>query len=130
MAKQSGSDWGSKASGGGLAGKITSKGERGRLSVSTRTSQIDAGTKRMVKKQNKAAESYKIKDMDAQDINKAKYQASLKKKAADLKAAKVSGFKAGAAVGGATVGTAAAGVAIVKKDKRSLQQKRSKDSHC
>ena len=99
-------------------------GERGRLGVSTRTSQIDAGTKRMVKKQNKAAESYKIKDMDAMEMNKIKYQASLKKKAAELKAAKIKGFKVGAAVGGATVGTAAVGVAVVKKDKKKPSTKK------
>jgi hypothetical protein len=98
-------------------------GGKGRLGVSTRTSQIDSGTKRMVKKQNKAAESYKIKDMDAMDMNKIRYQASLKKKAAELKAAKVSGFKAGAAAGGATVGSAAIGVAVVKKDKKKPSTK-------
>ena len=99
------------------------KGQKGALSVSTRKSELDSGTKKMVKKQNKAAESYKIKDMDAQEMNKIKYQAALKKKAADLRASKISGFKAGAAVGGATVGATAVGVAVVKKDKKKPSTK-------
>jgi len=125
MSKQAGSDWGSARSGGGLAGSAGSRVSKVNkpLSVSTRSSELDSGTKRMVKKQNKAAESYKIKDMDAMEINKIKYQASLIKKAADLKAAKASGFKAGAAAGGATVGTAAVGIAIVKKDKKKNSTK-------
>jgi hypothetical protein len=36
-------------------------GSRGRVSVSTRSSELDKDTKRSVKKQNKAADSYKIK---------------------------------------------------------------------
>ena len=106
---------------GGSRASIVS--EKGRLGVSTRKSELDSGTKKMVKKQNKAAESYKIKDMDAMEMNKIKYQAALKKKAADLKAAKIKGFKAGAAVGGATVGAAAVGVAVVKKDKKKPSTK-------
>ena len=34
------------------------------LGVSVRSGSVDTGTKRMVTKQNKAAESYKIKDLD------------------------------------------------------------------
>jgi len=102
-------------------------GSRGRLGVSTRTSELDIGTRKMVKKQNKAAKSYNIKDMDAMEMNKIKYQASLKKKADALKAAKKSAFKAGAAVGGATVGTAGAGLAIVSKDKKKKKKPSTKN---
>jgi hypothetical protein len=37
---------------------------RGSGAISVRSKSVDTGTKRMVKKQNKAAESYKIKDLD------------------------------------------------------------------
>ena len=95
-------------------------GEKGGMargvSVSTRSSELDAPTKRMVKKQNKAAESYKIKDMDKLDKNRADYikrkQAQLDKLKAEIAAAKKQGRKQGAA---ATVVVVGAGAAYKKK---------------
>ena len=86
--------------------------------ISVRKSTVDTGTKRIVTKQNKAAESYKIKDLDKLEKGQ-KYRASQKlKKEAELKAkiknaenkGKVKG--AAAAIG---IGVTAAAVSKNKK---------------
>lgn len=107
----------------GMGGRPVAKGDgtssgRGRLSVSTRSSELDSKTKRTVKKQNKAAESYKIKDMDAAEKG-AKYRAEKKIKdaaikAKELKAAETKGKIKGAA---ATVGVGITAAALDKKKK-------------
>ena len=84
-------------------------GSRGRVSVSTRTSELDKGTRSSVKKQNKAADSYKIKDMDALEKGQ-KYRAARKAeeaaaKAKAIKKAEKKGMIKGAA---ATVGLGSA----------------------
>lgn len=104
----------------GTGGRGAAKGDgtspgRGRLGVSTRGSELDSATKRSVTKQNNAAESYKIKDMDKLEKGQ-KYRAEqkLKKEAelkAKLKSADVKGQVKGAAktlAAGATVVAAAA----------------------
>ena len=99
-------------------------GEKGGMargvSVSTRSSELDAPTKRMVKKQNKAAESYKIKDMDKMDKNRADYikrkQAQLDKLKAEIAAAKKQGRKQGAAAAVTVIGAGA--VYKKKSDKK------------
>ena len=109
---------GSSASGGG---------GRGRLSVSVRSGEVDPGTNRMVKAQNKSAESYKVKDLDAMEKNKIQYQKQKEQRAAQLegsyKAGKLEGkIKGGAA--GLAAGIAAdelARAAAKKKEKQGTQ---------
>jgi hypothetical protein len=103
-------------------------GSRGRVSVSTRSSELDKDTKRVVKKQNKAADSYKIKDMDAAEKGQ-KYRAA--KKAADaaakakaLRKAETRGKIKGAA---ATVGLGSAMklATFTKEDKKKTEAKKT-----
>jgi hypothetical protein len=103
-------------------------GGRGRVSVSTRSSELDKKTKATVKKQNKAADSYKIKDMDQLEKGQA-YRAA--KKASDarenkkaLKKAETKGAIKGAA---ATVGLGSALklATFTKEDKNKSNKKKS-----
>jgi hypothetical protein len=81
-----------------IGGGSSASGGRGRLGVSVRSGEVDSGTKRMVKAQNKSAESYKVKDLDAMEANKIKYQQAKDKIKQDLADAKNSGKKTAAAV--------------------------------
>jgi hypothetical protein len=67
-----------KGSEGGMGGFSSNTpkavGSKGKLGVSVRSTEVDSGTRRMVTKQNKAADSYKIKDLDKMEKNKASYQ--------------------------------------------------------
>jgi hypothetical protein len=110
-----------------MAMKNVSGGGRGNpggtVSVSVRSKSVDTGTKRMVKKQNRAAESYKIKDMDAAEKG-AKYRAERKLKDADAKAkqlkkAELTGLVKGAAAT-AAVG-AAAKLTLASKEKKKAK---------
>lgn len=95
--------------------------------VSVRSKSVDTGTKRMVTKQNKAAESYKIKDLDKLEKGQ-KYRAEKKLKDADAKAkqlkkAELTGLVKGAAAT-AAVG-AAAKVTLASKDKKKKTTKKT-----
>ena len=88
---------------------------RGRVSVSTRSSELDSKTKSTVKKQNKAAESYKIKDLDklekgriARQKAKLEAEAAAKKKSNKDKAKGAAAATAGIAGGLVVVGGAKA----------------------
>jgi hypothetical protein len=88
--------------------------------ISVRTSQVDRGTTRMVNKQNRAAESYKIKNLDQLEKGR-KYRAEVKARKAEdlqrqLKNAETKGKIKGAAAT-AGVGIAAAAIAKDKKKK-------------
>jgi len=99
-----------------------SSGGRGRLGVSVRSGEVDSGTKRMVKAQNKAADSYKVKDLDAMEANKIKYQQAKDKIKQDLADAKSSGKKvAAAAAVPALVVAEEVGRAIGKKQEEKKQ---------
>ncbi len=92
------------------------------LGVSVRSGSVDAGTKRMVKKQNKSAESYKIKDLDA--LEKGRAQRAAAKKAAEAAAKKKTNKDM---VKGATAATGgiAAGLVILEKAKSKPKPKPS-----
>lgn len=87
--------------------------------VSVRSKSVDTGTKRMVTKQNKAANSYKIKDLDklekGQALRAAKKAKDAAEKARQLKAAQRAGMVTGAT---ATAGLGTAGLLIVDKKKK------------
>jgi hypothetical protein len=106
---------------GGMAGG-TSSG-RGKLGVSVRSTKVDAGTKKMVNKQNKAASSYRIKDLDQLEKGQ-KYRADKKlrdsdTKAKQLKKAELTGVVKGAA---ATVALgAAAKLTAASNDKKKAK---------
>ena len=114
--------------GGGLGGSRMTGGDsgRGQLGVSVRSNSVDAGTKRAVKKQNKAADSYRIKDLD--QLEKGRAQRAKKKledaakKAKELKKAEVKGMVKGAT---ATVGLGtAAKLTIAANDKKKKADKK------
>ncbi len=88
---------GGKGGPGNPGGTYTARGgsERGRLGVSVRSSKVDPNTNRMVKKQNKAAESYKIKDMDKVDKNKIAYEKAKIEKGKTIGKATMAGIGVG-----------------------------------
>jgi hypothetical protein len=103
-----------------------SRGGSGAISV--RSKSVDTGTKRMVTKQNKAAESYKIKDLDKLEKGRkqraAKKEADAAAKAKALKKAETRGMIKGAA---ATVGLGSALklATFTKEDKKKTNKKKS-----
>lgn len=106
----------------GIGPSISRYSEKGKMGVSTRSSELDSATKRMVKKQNKAAESYKIKDMDKLDKNRIAYinrkQAQIDRLKAEIRAAEKRGETKGAIkIGGIVAATVAAKKAKEKLDK-------------
>ena len=94
-------------------------------SVSVRSKSVDTGTKRMVTKQNRAAQSYKIKDLDK--LEKGQAQRAAKKardaaeRAKELKAAKRKGMVRGAT---ATAALGTAGLIVAEKDKDKKKKKK------
>ena len=82
--------------------------------ISVRSKSVDTGTKRMVTKQNKAAESYKIKDLDK--LEKGRIARAKAKLAADA-AAKKKSNKDMAKGATAATGGIAAGLVIIEKAK-------------
>ena len=82
--------------------------------ISVRSKSVDTGTKRMVTKQNKAAESYKIKDLDK--LEKGRIARQKAKIAADA-AAKKKSNKDMAKGATAATGGIAAGLVIIEKAK-------------
>ena len=103
------------------------KAAKNQVGVSVRSKSVDAGTKRMVTKQNKAAESYKIKDLDK--LEKGRAQRAEKKlrdeaqRKKDLKKAERKGLVKGAT---ATAGLGAATLTVVSKDKKDSKKKGKK----
>lgn len=96
------------------AQEAAKKAAKNRLGVSVRSKSVDTGTKRMVTKQNKAAESYKIKDLDK--LEKGRAQRAAAKKAAE-DAAKKKSNKDMAKGATAATGGIAAGLVILEKAK-------------
>ena len=92
--------------------------------VSVRSKSVDVGTKRMVTKQNKAADSYRIKDLDKYEKGKAAREAKklrdAAQKAKELKAAQRAGMVKGAT---ATAGVGTAGLLIVDNSKKKKKKK-------
>ena len=97
-----------------VAQEAAQKAAKSKLGVSVRSKSVDAGTKRMVTKQNKAAESYKIKDLDK--LEKGRAQRAAAKEAA-LAAAKKKTNKDMAKGATAATGGIAAGLVILEKSK-------------
>jgi len=97
--------------------------------ISVRKSTVDMGTKRVVTKQNKAAESYKIKDLDklekGQKYRAAKKAAEAAAKAKAIKKAEAKGKIKGAA---ATValGSALKLATFTKEEKKTTKKKSGK----
>ena len=104
------------------AQEAAKKAAKNKLGVSVRSKSVDAGTKRMVTKQNKAAESYKIKDLDK--LEKGRAQRAAAKKAAEA-AAKKKSNKDMAKGAAAATGGIATGMVILEKAKSKTSTKKS-----
>jgi hypothetical protein len=113
------------------AQELAKKKAKSQVGVSVRSKSVDTGTKRMVTKQNKAAESYKIKDLDKLEKGqKARAEKKLRDEVArkkDLKKAERKGLVKGAT---ATAGLGLAGIttklAVASKDKKESKKKGKK----
>ena len=107
------------------AQELVKKKAKSQVGVSVRSKSVDTGTKRMVTKQNKAAESYKIKDLDklekGQKLRAEKKIRDAAARKAELKKAERKGLVKGAT---ATAGIGSAVIAVVSKDKK--ESKKSK----
>lgn len=104
-----------------VAEKIAGKNQVG---ISVRSKSVDASTKRMVTKQNKAADSYKIKDLDklekGQKLRADKKLKDAAARKAEIKKAEKKGLVKGAT---ATAGLGGALFTVVSKDKRKSKKK-------
>jgi hypothetical protein len=113
------------------AQELAKKKAKSQVGVSVRSKSVDTGTKRMVTKQNKAAESYKIKDLDKLEKGqKARAEKKIRDAAArkaELKKAERKGLVKGAT---ATAGLGIAGLstklAVASKDKKESKKKAGK----
>jgi hypothetical protein len=113
------------------AQELAKKKAKSQVGVSVRSKSVDTGTKRMVTKQNKAAESYKIKDLDKLEKGqKARAEKKLRDEVArkkNLKKAERKGLVKGAT---ATAGLGLAGIttklAVASKDKKESKKKGKK----
>jgi hypothetical protein len=113
----------------GLAARLAAKkaakeaAKKAAGSVSVRSKSVDTGTKRMVTKQNRAAQSYKIKDLDklekGQAARAAKKARDAAEKARQLKAAQKKGMVKGAT---ATAGLGVTGFVISDKKKKKKKK--------
>jgi len=101
-------------------GGMGAGGRGGSGAISVRSKSVDTGTKRMVKKQNKAADSYKIKDLDALEKGRiARQKAKLAAEAAAKKQSNKDKAKgAAAATAGIAGGLAVVGGAKAKADSK------------
>jgi hypothetical protein len=109
-----------------VAGKVAGKAAtKDQVGVSVRSKSVDTSTKRMVTKQNKAAESYKIKDLDKLEKGRAQRAEKKLRDAAqrdkDLKKAERKGLVKGAT---ATAGLGIATIAVIPKDKKESKKKK------
>jgi hypothetical protein len=104
------------------AQEAAKKAAKNKLGVSVRSKSVDAGTKRMVTKQNKAAESYKIKDLDK--LEKGRAQRAAAKKTAEA-AAKKKSNKDMAKGAAAATGGIAAGTVILETAKSKTSNKKT-----
>jgi hypothetical protein len=113
------------------AQELAKKKAKSQVGVSVRSKSVDTGTKRMVTKQNKAAESYKIKDLDklekGQKLRAEKKIRDAAARKAELKKAERKGLVKGAT---ATAGLGLAGIttklAVASKDKKESKKKGKK----
>ena len=107
----------------GIAKVAAKAAAKNQVGVSVRSKSVDTSTKRMVTKQNKAAESYKIKDLDKLEKGqKARAEKKLRDAAArkaELKKAERKGLVKGAT---ATAGLGSAVLAVVSKDKKESKK--------
>ena len=105
------------------AQELVKKKAKSQVGVSVRSKSVDTGTKRMVTKQNKAAESYKIKDLDklekGQKLRAEKKIRDAAARKAELKKAERKGLVKGAtATAGLGVAGLSAKLAVASKDKK------------
>jgi hypothetical protein len=113
------------------AQELAKKKAKSQVGVSVRSKSVDTGTKRMVTKQNKAAESYKIKDLDKLEKGqKARAEKKIRDAAArkaELKKAERKGLVKGAtATAGLGVAGLSAKLAVASKDKKESKKKGKK----
>ena len=114
-----------------IPGRVPSGGggpAKGPGAYSVRPSTIDKATKRVVKKQDKAAKSYVAKDLEKLEANKINYQRKKEADAAKLAAAKNKAFGKGVGAGGlaAIAATVAAESARLKLEKKKAAEKKAK----
>jgi hypothetical protein len=113
------------------AQELAKKKAKSQVGVSVRSKSVDTGTKRMVTKQNKAAESYKIKDLDklekGQKLRAEKKIRDAAARKAELKKAETKGLVKGAtATAGLGVAGLSAKLAVASKDKKESKKKGKK----
>lgn len=113
------------------AQELVKKKAKSQVGVSVRSKSVDTGTKRMVTKQNKAAESYKIKDLDklekGQKLRAEKKIRDAAARKAELKKAERKGLVKGAtATAGLGVAGLSAKLAVASKDKKESKKKAGK----
>jgi hypothetical protein len=113
------------------AQELVKKKAKSQVGVSVRSKSVDTGTKRMVTKQNKAAESYKIKDLDklekGQKLRAEKKIRDAAARKAELKKAERKGLVKGAtATAGLGVAGLSAKLAVASKDKKESKKKGNK----
>ena len=104
---------------------------KGPGAYSVRPKTLEGGTRRAVKKQDKAAKTYVAKDLDKMEKNKINYQRKKELDAERAAAAKKKAFNKGTAVGGlsaiaATVAAEAARVKLDKEKKKAAAVKKAK----
>jgi len=108
---------------------------KGPGAYSVRPKTLEGGTRRAVRKQDKAAKSYVAKDLDKMEANKAKYQRQKEIAAEKALAAKERAYNAGkrkgSAVGGlsaiaATVAAEATRLKLEKEKKKAAAEKKAK----
>ena len=115
----------------GVAKVAAKAAAKNQLGVSVRSKSVDTSTKRMVTKQNKAAESYKIKDLDklekGQKLRAEKKIRDAAARKAELKKAERKGLVKGAtATAGLGVAGLSAKLAVASKDKKESKKKAGK----
>jgi hypothetical protein len=99
---------------------------KGPGAYSVRPKTLEGGTKRAVKKQDKAAKSYVAKDLDKMEANKIKYQRQKELNAEKATAAKERAYNAGKRKGGAVGGLAAIAATVsAEKARLALAKKKA-----
>ena len=99
---------------------------KGPGAYSVRPKTLEGGTRRAVKKQDKAAKSYVAKDLDKMEANKIKYQRQKELNAEKAKAAKERAYNAGKRKGGAVGGLAAIAATVAAEKARLELEKKKK----
>ncbi len=99
---------------------------KGPGAYSVRPKTLEGGTRRAVKKQDKAAKSYVAKDLDKMEANKLKYKRQKELNAERAAAAKERAYNAGKRKGGAVGGLSAIAATVAAESARLKLEKEKK----